>query len=1578
MKNNLITMRTYWRLLPAILAFMLLAVSGRSQIYLSESFDGTTFPPIGWAQTQVTGTGLWARSTGGYSPTCTPHSGDGMLKYNYYSVNTAAALISPAFNLSSAANMIVEFWMYRDDDYANNAENVEILVNTAADIVGATSLGIVNRSKSLSPVETGTNGWYKYSFVIPASFNTANNYIILKGTSQDGNNIYVDDITVYKPLANDIQVKSVTTTPSVLSDGAAAILTATLVNQGSDAQSNVIVTFMDGATLVGTATVASIATGETKTATYGWTAAEGSHTITASVGTDDDNTNNVATYSFTVFGQNALVENFEGAWPPVGWSINPTTSSWQQYSVTPYEGSKCAYVSASAGKRLITPKLVINSGSSIMFYAKDGYGTYSIKLQYSTDKTTWTDVPSGSVSISSTYSKFTIDLGAIPAGNYYLAFDYELSYVSMYLDNVVGPDVVVEPTVAAITPTPAIAATNVVCIPTLSWSAGPLGGIPSGYKLYLGTDGGGTSAPTNLVNGTLQTASSYASSMLNYSTTYYWQIIPTNSLGDAPSCPIWSFTTMADPTKPLPYLQDFELGTTPDGWAINNFSLKSYGANASKSMTADMSYISSATFTSGPIGPATSSTQLLFDYRICVPAYFGYPVESYSLAATDKVEVKVSVDGGVTYNTIYTINKSNHVSSKEFATNYITLDASYSAKNLIFKFEVTKGGSAFQLDVDNFQVRQTPTTPIAKIDKTLLSFNYVPVGLLSQLQVKITNAGGGSLTINDGDLTLNGSDNNQFAIVTPSYPIILGAGSSEYIKVNFIATTAGVKSANLNIAHNASSSPVVVLLTGESYMPLSSFIENFETTAVDEFPKGWVGNFTGFAYGGVSDYATEAYSGTNSVTMMNSNTDLITLVTPAVTGLGTNRLKFWAKSSAAATSLLVGTVTNNTDPSTFTLVKTVELTTSYAQYFVDFSAYSGSDMFLAIKSSGGASTQYLDDVVWEVNPSTPMLGVDQSTSDFGIVDARNSGVKNVTLTNVGIGTITINASDIVISGVNASEFKIGSNVFPISLDATESTTLEVVFAPTTVGDKTATLTVAHNGSNPPVEVTLTGNALSKSSLIETFNNSTWPSATGWTVETGWSRQNYGPYEGAGHAYISPTGTVTNVKLVTPLLIIKSGDALTFYTKTTGSAVFPTIQVMYATAVGGPWTAIGSSISVSTSEYAKQVVDLTSLAGNNYYLAFAESGSAYKSVYLDMVTGPEVYHENVIPAFTSAPVTSAMVGHTYSYGITTIDANYDDLTITALGLPAWLTISDNGDGTATLSGTPDVAGDVDVIVSVSDGKLSMDQPFVIAVVGNTTPAFTSAALITGSVGHPYNYAVTTSDADGDVVSITATIKPEWLTLTDNGDGTATLSGTPTAAGDDNVTLNVSDGIADVEQSFTITVAAAANHAPEFTSTPIVGGEVGSAYNYSITAIDADGDALAITSVEVPTWLTLIDNGNGTASLSGTPTAFGSFDVKIQVSDGKVNVEQDFTVVVVATGIADNNIQNVTVYPNPASNELYLTNADGSNLQIFDMSGKLILSAKYEGRVDVSAIPSGSYLVRIATQYGFVLRKVQIVR
>ena len=223
-------------------------MSSRSQTYLSESFDGATFPPTSWTQTQVTGTGLWARSTSGFNPATTPHSGAGMAFFNCYSFSsgTSASLFTPNIDLSGASGVAVEFWMNRDAGYPTYSDNVEVLINTASSITGATSLGVINRCKTLTPVETGADGWYKYSFIIPSSFNTATNFLIFRANGLYGNCIYVDDIKVYKPLANDIQVKSVTTTPSVLSDGAAAILTATLVNQGSDAQSNVIVTFMSG------------------------------------------------------------------------------------------------------------------------------------------------------------------------------------------------------------------------------------------------------------------------------------------------------------------------------------------------------------------------------------------------------------------------------------------------------------------------------------------------------------------------------------------------------------------------------------------------------------------------------------------------------------------------------------------------------------------------------------------------------------------------------------------------------------------------------------------------------------------------------------------------------------------------------------------------------------------------------------------------------------------------------------------------------------------------------------------------------------------------------------------------------------------------------------------------------------------------------------------------------------------------------------------------------------------------------------------------------------------------------------
>lgn len=95
----------------------------------------------------------------------------------------------------------------------------------------------------------------------------------------------------------------------------------------------------------------------------------------------------------------------------------------------------------------------------------------------------------------------------------------------------------VNPPLPATIGSPADGATGIEINATLNWTAGA--GFPNGYKVYFGTN----NPPTNIVNGTIQTATAYDPTPdMVYNTTYYWQIIPFTSGGDAANCPVWSFT----------------------------------------------------------------------------------------------------------------------------------------------------------------------------------------------------------------------------------------------------------------------------------------------------------------------------------------------------------------------------------------------------------------------------------------------------------------------------------------------------------------------------------------------------------------------------------------------------------------------------------------------------------------------------------------------------------------------------------------------------------------------------------------------------------------------------------------------------------------------------------------------------------------------------------------------------------------------------------------------------------------------------------------------------------------------------
>src|SRR5699024_8279895 len=83
-----------------------------------------------------------------------------------------------------------------------------------------------------------------------------------------------------------------------------------------------------------------------------------------------------------------------------------------------------------------------------------------------------------------------------------------------------------------------------------------------------------------------------------------------------------------------------------------------------------------------------------------------------------------------------------------------------------------------------------------------------------------------------------------------------------------------------------------------------------------------------------------------------------------------------------------------------------------------------------------------------------------------------------------------------------------------------------------------------------------------------------------------------------------------------------------------------------------------------------------------------------------------------------------------------------------------------------------------------------------------------------------------------------------------------------------------------QSFSLTVNNK-NQAPNIDSSPPTSANEGSSYSYSIDASDPDGDELAYSLNEGPSWLSLSGN-----ILSGTPgnNAAGSHNIEIEVSDG----------------------------------------------------------------------------------------------
>ena len=218
-----------------------------------------------------------------------------------------------------------------------------------------------------------------------------------------------------------------------------------------------------------------------------------------------------------------------------------------------------------------------------------------------------------------------------------------------------------------------------------------------------------------------------------------------------------------------------------------------------------------------------------------------------------------------------------------------------------------------------------------------------------------------------------------------------------------------------------------------------------------------------------------------------------------------------------------------------------------------------------------------------------------------------------------------------------------------------------------------------------------------------------------------------------------------------------------------------------------------------------------------------------------------------PVVTNPGSQSGTVGEAVSLQIVATDGNGDALTYSATGLPAGLVISAAG----LVTGTPTTAGSNTVTVTANDGRggtASATFSWTIAA-ANVAPVVTNPGSQSGTVGEAVSLQIVATDGNGDALTYSATGLPAGLVISAAG----LITGTPTTAGANTVTVTANDGRGGTASATFSWTIAAANVAPVVTNPGSQSGTVGEAVSLQIVATDGNGDALNVAPVVTnPPW------------------------------------------------------------------------------------------------------------------------------
>lgn len=321
----------------------------------------------------------------------------------------------------------------------------------------------------------------------------------------------------------------------------------------------------------------------------------------------------------------------------------------------------------------------------------------------------------------------------------------------------------------------------------------------------------------------------------------------------------------------------------------------------------------------------------------------------------------------------------------------------------------------------------TGVAAVASVSPSSLSFSSQRVNSTSPPQtVTVTNTGTSGLTISS--VTLAGANPTDFS-TTNGCGSPVAPSQSCTISVAFTPLAMGARAATLQIVSNATNGLQSVALGGTGIAPLANVSP------------------ASLSFG---NQRTNTISTGQAVTVTNAGTAALSV--SSVTFGGTNPGDFAVNNGCAA-------AVAPTQSCTLTVTFTPAATGSRSATLQVASDANNGTQVVTLSGTGTAPTATVAPTAW----------------NFGDQIAHSSSAaKAFTVTNTG--TATLNVSSASLAGTNPGDFGV-NNGCTAGVAPTQTCTINVTFAPTAMGNRSATLQIASDASNGTRSASLSGNGI---------------------------------------------------------------------------------------------------------------------------------------------------------------------------------------------------------------------------------------------------------------------------------------------------------------------------------------------------------------------------------------------------------------------------------------------------------------------------------------------------------------------